>query len=67
MFKMLLQEEVKVIQSLGADKEDPHRCFIFGPLLKGKLQNLTEKTQIKYFPANSNELRGRRKELFDLV
>ena len=32
MFKMLLQEEVKVIKSLGSEKEDPHRCFVFGPL-----------------------------------
>jgi len=32
MFKMLLQEEVKVIKSFGSEKEDPHRCFVFGPL-----------------------------------
>ena len=67
MFKMLLQEEVKVIKSLGSEKEDPHQCFIFGPLLSGQVINLTEKTNIKYFPTNLNELRGRRKELFDLV
>lgn len=67
MFKILLQEEVKVIKSLGSEKEDPHRCFIFGPLLPGRVMNLTEKTNIKYFPTNLNELRGRRKELFDLV
>jgi MoxR-like ATPase len=56
-----------VIKSLGSEKEDPHRCFIFGPLASGPFINLTEKTNIKYFPANINELRGRRKELFDLV
>jgi len=67
MFKMLLQEEVKVLKSLGSEKEDPHRCFIFGPLVPGKMINLTDKTDIKYFPTNLNELRGRRKELFDLV
>jgi hypothetical protein len=54
MFKMLLFEEVKVIQSLGVEKQDPHTCCQFGPLSKGKLNNLTEKMIIKYFPTAMN-------------
>lgn len=56
-----------MIKSLGSEKEDPHRCFIFGPFGSGQVINLTEKVSIKYFPSNINDLLGRRKELFDLV
>jgi hypothetical protein len=47
MFKMLLWEEVKVINSHGAEKQDPHECCMFGPLQKGKLLNMTNKTGLK--------------------
>jgi hypothetical protein len=67
MFKMLLFDEVKVINSHGAEKQDPHTCCLFGPLQRGKLVNLTDKISIKYFPAIMNELKGRRKEMFDLI
>ena len=33
MFKMLLFEEVKVLNSLGAEKADVHKCGCFGPLI----------------------------------
>jgi hypothetical protein len=67
MFKMLLFEEVKVLNSLGAEKADVHKCGCFGPLISGKLENMTEKIRIKYFPAVMNELKGRRKEMFDFI
>lgn len=64
---MLLYEEVKEINSLGGEKADEHFCCIFGPLRSGEFKNLTEKICIKCFPASMNELKGRRKEMFDLI
>lgn len=67
MFKMLLHEEVKVIQSYGAEKQQPHTCRVFGPLSQGQFHNLTDKMNIKYCPAGGDELKGRRREMFDLM
>ena len=67
MFKMLLNEENKVIESFGALRQDKHQCCEFGRLHKGSFQNLTEKIHIKYLPASMNELKGRRKDMFDLI
>lgn len=67
MFKMLIYEEVKVIESFGAEKQESHVCCSFGPLQKGSLQNLTDKINIKFFPAGNIELKGRRREIFELI
>lgn len=67
MFKMLLVEEVPFIESFGAVKQLPHKCCVFGPLEKGKFQNLTEKIRIKHFPPEMNELKNRRREMYDLM
>lgn len=67
MFKMLLFEEVKVLESFGALKQDPHKCCVFGPLEHGKFKNLTEKALIKYFPPEMNALSNRTREMYDLM
>ena len=64
---MLLQEEVKVIESYGVEKAVPHKCSVFGPLQRGGFENRTEKIKYKYFPTQLNVLKGRQKELFDLI
>jgi hypothetical protein len=49
MFKMLLNEELKEIESFGAKKADQHFCRPF-ILQKGDFQNKTTKTNIKILP-----------------
>lgn len=64
MFKLLLAEELKVIQSLGLEKADPHSCYRFGPLLKGgELVNLSDRADVEYIYSPISNLVGRERDL----
>lgn len=59
MFILLMQEEMKVKKSFGAEKADIHICNNFGPFAEGSVLDLTDKVKYHYFPSKITNLKGR--------
>jgi len=67
MFILLTEEEWKYEEAFKIGKQERHVCREFGPLRRGEFQNLTEKIEIKYLPAERGVILGRTHEMFELV
>jgi len=52
---------------MDIDKEDEHKCKIFGPLKEGKTELLDKIPLFKDIPSKVEEYIGRQREIFEVV